>query len=176
MAVWIVYELAARPTYIAAIREELMSVAEPGPDGSLQLSYESLRNAQYLDSFIREVMRLKGDTLVTCRQTVQDTPMGDYVIPKGEKSPVVSAVLEEALIRLSLGHLVYPLASLSHRSREYYGEDATVFDGFQWVDKNQPAVMVSPAYFPFGLNRWACPGRVLAVAGWSLSKPSLFPP
>lgn len=92
MAVWIVYELAARPTYIAAIREELMSVAESGPDGSPQLSYESLRKAQYLDSFIREVLRLKGDTLVTCRQTVQDTPMGDYVIPKGEESIILFAV------------------------------------------------------------------------------------
>lgn len=61
-----------------------MNVAETAPDGSHQLSYESLRKAQYLDSFIREVLRLKGDTLVTCRQTVQDTPMGDYVIPKGE--------------------------------------------------------------------------------------------
>ena len=67
-----------------------------------------------------------------------------------------------------LGHLVIPLASLSHRSQEYYGEAATVFDGFRWVDKNQPAAMVSPAYFPFGLNRWACPGRVLAVAGQCL--------
>lgn len=66
------------------------------------------------------------------------------------------------------GHLVIPMASLSHRSTEYYGEDAEVFDGFRWVEKNQPAVMVSPAYFPFGLNRWACPGRVLAVAGESL--------
>ena len=83
VAVWIVYELAARPAYIPAIKEELMAVADIGPDGTHQLSYESLRKAQYLDSFIREVLRLKGDTLVTCRQTLQDTPMGDYVIPKG---------------------------------------------------------------------------------------------
>ena len=61
------------------------------------------------------------------------------------------------------------MASLSHRSREYHGEDADIFDGLRWVEKNQPAVMVSPSYFPFGLNRWACPGRVLAVAGkWHL--------
>ncbi|EKM52473.1 uncharacterized protein PHACADRAFT_211727 [Phanerochaete carnosa HHB-10118-sp] len=144
VAVWVMYELAARPSYIPAIQDELMAIVEPQADGTHHLSYESLRNARYLDSFIREVMRLKGDTLGVCRQTVQDTPMGDYVIPKG--------------------HLVIPMASLSHRSTEYHGEDAELFDGFRWVEENQPAVMVSPAYFPFGLNRWACPGRVLAVA------------
>ena len=83
VAVWVMYELAVRPEYIPAIRDELAAIAEPQADGSHHLSYESLRNAVYLDSFIREVMRLKGDTLGVCRQTVQDTPMGDYVIPKG---------------------------------------------------------------------------------------------
>lgn len=77
------YELAARPSYIPAIREELSAVLEPMPDGSTNLSYESLRNAVHLDSFIREVLRLKGDTLSTTRQTVQDVVMGQYVIPKG---------------------------------------------------------------------------------------------
>lgn len=144
VAVWVMYELASRPTYIPAIREELLAVAELQADGSHYLSYDSLRNARLLDSFIREVMRLKGDTLGVCRQTVQDTPMGQYVIPKG--------------------HLVIPMASLSHRSREYHGQDAEVFDGFRWVERNLPAVMVGPTYFPFGMNRWACPGRVLAVS------------
>lgn len=83
VAVWIVYELASRPSYIPAIREELARIAEPTADGSHQLTYESLRQATHLDSFIREVLRLKGDTLVICRQTVQDTPMAGYVIPKG---------------------------------------------------------------------------------------------
>lgn len=83
VAVWLMYELAARPSYIPTIRDELAAIAEPQADGSHHLSYESLRNARYLDSFIREMMRLKGDTLGVCRQTIQDTPMGDYVIPKG---------------------------------------------------------------------------------------------
>lgn len=84
------YELASRPSYIPAIREELMNVAEMAADGSHHLSYESLRKAQHLDSFIREVLRLKGDTLGTCRETVEDTPMGDYIIPKGSLLSIIS--------------------------------------------------------------------------------------
>lgn len=74
-----------------------------------------------------------------------------------------------------IGHLVIPLATLSHQSLEVHGPDAAVFDGFRWVDKNLPAAMVSLGYFPFGLNRWACPGRVLAVAGESIRLPSISP-
>lgn len=87
VAVWVMFELAARPSYIPAIREELFSVAEPSEDGSVQLSYDSLRRARHLDSFIREVMRLKGDTLSTTRFALEDVPMGGYVIPKGTLDP-----------------------------------------------------------------------------------------
>ena len=77
------YELAARPSYIPAIREELLAVAELQADGSHYLSYDSLRNARLLDSFIREVMRLKGDTISTMRYTTCDVPLGNVIIPKG---------------------------------------------------------------------------------------------
>lgn len=158
------FELAARPSYISAIRGELFSVAEPSGDGSIQLSYDSLRRARHLDSFIREVMRLKGDTMSTTRLALEDVPMGGYVIPKG----ALVCVQCFELLTIDVGHLVYPLACMSHRSREYHGDDADSFNGFRWVEQGQPAVMASPGYFPFGLGRWACPGRTLAVAGeWS---------
>ncbi len=60
-----------------------------------------------------------------------------------------------------------PLATLSHRNTDIHGPNAGVFDGFRWVDPGLPATMLSQGYFPFGLGRWACPGRVLAVAGKS---------
>ena len=81
------YELATRPEYVPAIREELSTIVGTAADGSATLSYESLRDAVHLDSFIREVMRLKGDTLSTARETIQDVVMGQYVIPKGEHRP-----------------------------------------------------------------------------------------
>jgi len=50
-------------------------------------------------------------------------------------------------------------------NEEYHGKDAKEFIGDRWVAQRKPAVMVSNSYLPFGLGRWACPGRFLAIAG-----------
>ncbi|KAF8893746.1 cytochrome P450 [Mucidula mucida] len=140
--VWVLFELAKRPEFVKDIRAEV--VLETGDNGTHSLTYASLRNAECLDSFIREVMRTKGDTLSTVRQTVVDTRLGGYTIPRGS--------------------LVIPLATLANECEDYYGENARDFVGDRWVGTGKPAVMLSPSYFPFGLGRWACPGRGLAVA------------
>ncbi|KAH8108863.1 cytochrome P450, partial [Phellopilus nigrolimitatus] len=146
VVVWIVFEIAARPEYIPALRDEMISSAAVDPiTKHPAASYEALQNAEYLDSFVREVMRTKGDTLSTCRKTTQDVTIGEYKIPKG--------------------FLVIPMATLSHSSTKYHGADAAEFNGERWVSTGKQAVKLSTSYFPFGLGRWACPGRVLAVAG-----------
>lgn len=33
------------------------------------------------------------------------------------------------------------------------------------MDKGKPATMTGPGHLAFGLGRWACPGRYLAVSG-----------
>ncbi|KAG9225432.1 hypothetical protein CCMSSC00406_0002935 [Pleurotus cornucopiae] len=139
---WVVCELAKRPEYIQEFRTDTFT--ETSEDGAQRLTYASLQNAERLDSFIREVMRTKGDTLSTVRQTVSDTALAGYVIPKGS--------------------FVIPLATLANEDENHYGENAKVFVGDRWVGTGKPATMVSPNYFPFGLGRWACPGRGLAVA------------
>lgn len=58
-----------------------------------------------------------------------------------------------------------PLASLSNRSQEYHGHDAEDFVADRWVGIGKPAIMAGPGYYPFGLGRFACPGRTLAVSG-----------
>ncbi|KAL4075458.1 cytochrome P450, partial [Scleroderma citrinum] len=144
VAVWIMYELAMRRKYIPAIQEELSIVADSiDNDGVQRLSYEALRRATVLDSFIREVLRLKGDTLGVVRGTTGDIPLGGYVIPKDT--------------------LVYPLSTLTHESRAIYGDDATTFDPQRW-EEGPAASTVTSGYLAFGSGRWACPGRVLAVA------------
>ena len=67
--------------------------------------------------------------------------------------------------RDTVGHLVMPLASLSHMSTKHHGSDAETFNGLRWVESGKGAAMINEGYFPFGLGRWACPGRVLAVSG-----------
>ncbi|KAK0222167.1 cytochrome P450 [Armillaria fumosa] len=143
--IWVVFELAVRPENIPTLRAELQDVLEIDEhSGKPMLTSASLKNAERLDSFIREVMRTKGDTLSTIRLTMRDVTLGGYTIPKGQ--------------------LVCPLATLSHKNPAYHGEDAEEFVGDRWVGQGKPAVMVSPSYWPFGLGRFACPGRALAVA------------
>lgn len=57
------------------------------------------------------------------------------------------------------------MASLAHRSPAYIGSNADTFDGMRWIEKRKPASMAGPGHLAFGLGRWACPGRLLAVAG-----------
>ncbi|KAL0062153.1 hypothetical protein AAF712_010995 [Marasmius tenuissimus] len=135
--VWIAFELAKRPEDVKLIREEM-------DREGMSMRYASLRRFEYLDSFIREVMRTKGDTLSTVRMTTMDVPLGGYIIPSGS--------------------FVIPLATQSHESELFHGKKAREFIGDRWVGQEKPASMLSPSYWPFGLGRWACPGRTLAVA------------
>ncbi|KAK0187393.1 cytochrome P450 [Armillaria mellea] len=132
--IWVIFEVAVRPEDIFIFRAELNDVLEVDADnGRPTLTYSSLKNAERLDSFIREVLRTKGDTLSTIRLTTRDVAIGGYIIPKGT-------------------------------NQEYHGEDAEQFMSDRWVGRGKPAVMLSPNYWPFGLGRFACPGRMLAVA------------
>ncbi|KAJ7488833.1 putative cytochrome P450, partial [Mycena latifolia] len=143
---WVVFELAARPDYLKQLREEVFSHVDPATN-SLEPSNtgEAVQKAIWLDSFIRKVLRTKGDTLSTCGLTTADVLLGGYTIPQGQ---------------------VLPLATLVHLSPVYH-PDPSVFRPERWhrVD-GRPAVMSSPSYIPFGLGRWSsCPGRILAVSG-----------
>lgn len=86
--IWVILELAKRPEKIPGLKEEI--ILEADADGSQHLTYASLRNAERLDSFIREVMRTKGDTLSTVRQTTRNVKMGAYEIPSGLLFCVIS--------------------------------------------------------------------------------------
>lgn len=81
---WVIYELATRPEDMNALREELYSCATTDPiTGELRISYNALQEASLLDSFIREVLRTKGDTLSACRKTTKEVVLAGKVIPKG---------------------------------------------------------------------------------------------
>lgn len=76
--------MAIRREYLPALRKELSSILETDPNtGKPTFTYASLRNAELLDSFIREVLRMKGDTIAVFRLTTKNAPLGGYVVPKG---------------------------------------------------------------------------------------------
>ncbi|KAJ7194657.1 cytochrome P450 [Mycena pura] len=145
VAVWVVFELALRPEYLQRIREEVHNNVDPVTnDLDPSTVGDAVQNAVWLDSFIREVMRTKGDTLSTCRRTTADVEFGGCTIPKG--------------------NVVSPLVTLAHLNPANH-PDPTVFRPERWHGANaRPAVMSSASYLAFGMGRWACPGRVLAVS------------
>ena len=66
--------------------------------------------------------------------------------------------------------MVFPLTSLLHLSEEHNGPNAGEFRPSRWLEseRNKPAVMTGNHHIAFGLGRWACPGRFLAVAEMKL--------
>jgi len=78
--VWVLCEIALRPEYQDGIYDEIKVLLKDGPE---KLTHENLKQAALTDSFIREVMRTKGDTFSTVRMTVNDVKLGEYTIPKG---------------------------------------------------------------------------------------------
>jgi len=78
--VWVLCEIALRPRNQDEIFNEIKQLMNEGPE---QLTHEDLKQAALTDSFIREVMRTKGDTFSTVRMAVNDVKLGEYIIPKG---------------------------------------------------------------------------------------------
>jgi hypothetical protein len=137
---WILIKLAQKQDeYLPAIRAEWESVNPPGE----HLTVKKLSQLTLLDSFIREVLRTKGDTWGPVRQTTQPVRVGPYVLPKNAMCIV--------------------LISRAHQHPDNYGDAGTVFDGFQWQKQERAAVQGNPEFLTFGLGRWACPGRQLAI-------------
>lgn len=78
------FEIATRSEHLNALRDELFSLTTVDPTTKRpMLTYESLQEAKFLDSFIREVLRTKGDTLSAVRKSTQDVVVAGKVVPKG---------------------------------------------------------------------------------------------
>ncbi|KAF3106062.1 hypothetical protein TWF594_004002 [Orbilia oligospora] len=132
--VWATFFLAVHPESQVEIRDELIKITErPLPD---------IKKALRTDSFIREVLRMKGDTVNVVRASVRDVDLGGYLIPKGS--------------------LVFPVTRLSYRSPRYT-ENPDKFDANRWVGSGKTAATTGLGYLAFGYGKWACPGRFLAV-------------
>lgn len=163
---WVLAEMSLRPAHVARLRQEIAditgSVAHECP---ANITYDMVKQANLLDSFIREVMRTKGDTLSLVRKTTADVPLGGYVIPKGMCRLAFDHTSLQNSSGLSVDHLVLPLATLCHMNSQWQGFDAEKMDPERWADSNERAVKTGHRYLAFGLGHYACPGRFLAVCG-----------
>ena len=69
------------------------------------------------------------------------------------------------LTNIATGSFVTAMSTTVHENPDVFGEQPREFNGFQWAETGKEAIMTGPAHIVFGLGRFACPGRVLAVNG-----------
>ena len=136
------FNLARHPTVWSKLREEIVDI------GSGKLTFERLKSLKYLQSVIKETLRLYPTVSSVGRVALRDTvlPVGGgkagfspFIIRKGDG------------LRTSF----YAL----HRRKDIYGEDADHFKPERWASWHPPHW----AYLPFGGGPRVCPGQQLGV-------------
>ncbi|KAK4140140.1 cytochrome P450, partial [Dichotomopilus funicola] len=138
--IWVTFFLAQYPDCQEAIRKECSSIA--GGGGAFK--QEGLQSAVLTDSFIREAMRLKGDSVNAVRQCVKTVELDGITVPKGS--------------------LVFPFTYQCYRDPDLLA-NPTDFMPRRWVGTGKSAASTGLEYPAFGYGRWACPGRFLALNG-----------
>jgi cytochrome P450 len=73
--VWVMCFLAQNKDMQAHIQDEGAAMGE--------VDFQAVQNAVKTDSFIREVLRMKGDTASLVRTSIREVSLAGYVIPKG---------------------------------------------------------------------------------------------
>lgn len=142
------FDLAVRPSYIEALRDEVESVIRD--DGLTKLSLHKMRK---LDSFIKESQRFGGAGALAMHRKV----LNDFTFSDGTTIP--------------RGHSIAVANFSMHHDQDFYS-NPDEFDGFRFAnmrdngkDEFSKHQMVSLGldYVVFGHGRHACPGRFLAV-------------
>jgi Cytochrome P450 len=83
--IWVTFYLGIRPDCQDSLREEISTIL-----GAREINFagpmvemQTINDAVKTDSFIREVLRMKGDIVNLLRAPVRDIEFGGYIIPKG---------------------------------------------------------------------------------------------
>ncbi|KKZ14414.1 MAG: hypothetical protein TH68_04920 [Candidatus Synechococcus spongiarum 142] len=139
---WIIYYFTKFPEAFVRIRREVDALIAPA--AALD-KLEQATQLPFLDAFCNEVMRLKPVAPHMALETLEDTEMLGYRIPKGTKLFVL-------------------LRYAATREEHFAGGDC--FDPERWLPRptghgKQPHH--TQAFAPFGAGPRICPGRNLAM-------------
>ncbi|KAJ6143604.1 cytochrome P450 [Penicillium samsonianum] len=117
--VWVTCYLTLRPESQEAIRKESQCVTRPNETGYQESppEEEKMQEATVADSFIREILRMKGDSVDLVRAAIRDVELGGYLIPKGS--------------------ILLPITYLSYRSPDFTSQPDE-FDAERWVGSGNP--------------------------------------
>ncbi|KAH6621651.1 cytochrome P450 [Chaetomium sp. MPI-SDFR-AT-0129] len=150
----IVFDLAARPEYIAPLREEYAAAKAKYGGGLTDKQAILVNSLSRLDSFMKESQRMNPGTLTTFSRLVRR----DIHLSSGLHLPAGT-------------HILVPAAMISLDGDVY--EDPLQFRGFRFHEQRAAAedtmyakqfTTTSPQQMHFGYGRQACPGRFFASA------------
>jgi len=136
---WMIDLLVRHPHTLERARDEVRRLLPRLAD----FSPERLGELDYVEACILETMRLKPVAPLLAAQALQETQVGDVLVPRGT---VVWGVMRHA----SVGERHFP--------------DATAFQPERWLAGNAAAATSSKRVaMPFGAGPRICPGRYLAM-------------
>lgn len=137
-AAWTLIELLRHPEHLAAVVAELDELYADGSD----VSYQALREIPYLESAIKEALRLHPPLILLLREATVPFEVEGYTIEPG------------TLVGASL--------SLSNRLPEAFPEPDT-FDPTRYLDPRNEDVQNPWNWIPFGAGRHRCVGANFAM-------------
>ncbi|KAG0251798.1 hypothetical protein BG011_007371 [Mortierella polycephala] len=129
-------------------RQELCQRGEPIPDDldpsrDRDLSAAAIKKMVHMDSFVREIFRLRTERLSLVHQARKNISLSSgTIITKGSN----------VIINMQSAHL-----------GPEQGEDTTEFRPWRFVGKSKAATKASADFLSFGMGKHACPGRFLAI-------------
>lgn len=136
---WCLMLLALHPEWQARIRSELAQVCPDGqsPDAN------SLTQLKTVTMVVQEVLRLYPPAAFVSREALEETKVGNIVVPKGV--------------------CLWTLIPTLHRDTDTWGPDANEFKPERFADGVSKACKSPQAYIPFGLGPRLCLGKNLAM-------------
>ncbi|MCJ1396653.1 hypothetical protein MMC18_009545 [Xylographa bjoerkii] len=146
-AVHVIYDLAAHPEYIQALRDEIRQVWEEG--GGLKKTY--FVKLRRLDSFLKESQRFNPPSLLSFHRVMQQ----DHVLESGMLLPRNS-------------HICMAVNAIQNNPE--ITPDPKTFDGWRYYQLRQElgeshkhqSAMTESTLLNFGHGKYACPGRFFA--------------
>jgi sterol 14-demethylase len=138
-ASWLLIELLRNPDVMARVVAEMDELAEAGGG---EITYQDLREVPWLESSIKETLRLHPPLILLLRLVMEPFDVEGFHVPAGKlvgASPAVSNRLPEAFA------------------------DADRFDPGRYVEPRQDDVDNPWNWIPFGAGRHRCVGAAFAL-------------
>ncbi|KAL2802379.1 cytochrome P450 [Aspergillus granulosus] len=151
---WSILMLTRHPDVFQKLRATILADFGPYTSNYENITFAALKSCRYLQYFMNEVLRLFPSVPINRRIAARDTTLPRGGGPDG-KSPVY----------VRAGQAIIYSVFVMQRQKEFFGEDAEVFNPDRWVDRRS-----GWEYLPFNGGPRVCLGQQFALteAGYVL--------